>query len=181
MGVSQHPDVTPFSWIVDESESTGWNYMAAYGPSGYSEYLKLDFAREPDAPQVVHLSPSTSEAEQIGIAAARLSASLGGSTRCFFCIWDGWPDLPALDNIKAEIPYRSYYLLRGEVSDLTDGWSIGGIRLPEPAFVWPTDRPWIIAKDVDFDAATAALSRDIPSGLIVGDTRLRASLISPYE
>jgi hypothetical protein len=56
---------------------------------------------------------------------------------------------------KVVIPNRAYWLFRGPLADVGDwdgahGWP-GQFRLSqvEPAFVWPSDRAWCVAKDVD--------------------------------
>ncbi|RKS75394.1 hypothetical protein CLV35_1857 [Motilibacter peucedani] len=64
------------------------------------------------------------------------------------------PAASALDGPLLELPHRSYALFEGEVGDLGDwgevqrrpGWP--GYA-PVPAFVWPADRAWCVARDVD--------------------------------
>lgn len=60
------------------------------------------------------------------------------------------PDWP-----RIIVPNRAYFLFRGLLSDVRN-WSGDEIwagqtplRAPEPAFVWPVDRAWCIASDVD--------------------------------
>ncbi|MCI2240433.1 hypothetical protein MO973_45190 [Paenibacillus sp. TRM 82003] len=57
--------------------------------------------------------------------------------------------LPAL----VRLPNRDYYLFAGSTSDLGD-WGPAlplrsGGHAPDPAFVWPTDHAWCLARDVD--------------------------------
>ena len=65
---------------------------------------------------------------------------------------------------KVVVPNRAYFLFRGAPSDLSD--------LPDPAaFIWPADRAWCIAHDVDphwagIGADTAAIDQ------LVSDARL---------
>ena len=56
---------------------------------------------------------------------------------------------------KVEVPNRAYWLFRGPLADVgtwdsAHGWP-GQRRLndADPAFVWPGDRAWCIANDVD--------------------------------
>ena len=56
---------------------------------------------------------------------------------------------------KVVIPHRAYWLFRGPLADVGTwdtalGWP-GQCRLDktEPAFVWPVDHAWCVAKDVD--------------------------------
>lgn len=53
------------------------------------------------------------------------------------------------------VPHRAYWLFRGPLADVgawdsARGWS-SQFRLDhaEPAFVWPADRAWCVANDVD--------------------------------
>jgi hypothetical protein len=53
------------------------------------------------------------------------------------------------------VPHRAYWLFRGPLADVgrwrtAHGWP-GEPRLDdaEPAFVWPADRAWCVARDVD--------------------------------
>lgn len=185
MTISQHAAAAPFAWIAEEAQSTEWNYVAAYGPSGYAAYVKLDFLTHESGVQGSSngaWSPPISDTEQIAIAAALLSESgISTPTELFFCIWDGWPDLSALKDFKVEIPNRDYHLLKGTLNDLLGGWEIDGVRLPEPAFMWPTDRSWTITKDVDFNSATVALSANLSPDLLFSESRLQASRIFPYS
>lgn len=56
---------------------------------------------------------------------------------------------------KVVVPHRAYWLFRGPLADVgtwdtAQGWP-GQCRLnqAEPAFVWPSDHAWCVAKDVD--------------------------------
>jgi hypothetical protein len=73
--------------------------------------------------------------------------------------WPGWqpspsaaagPTLP-----KVVVPHRAYWLFRGPLADIggwdtAQGWP-GHPRLDRvgPAFVWPADHAWCLARDVD--------------------------------
>src|SRR5699024_4341076 len=95
------------------------------------------------------------------------------------CLWDGWGDLHegatvvmsfgeggtggpgavafapnVLGGPTVHHPHRSYHLFTGPLSDLgewgADEIAPGMPRRPMmPAFVWPGDRAWCIAADVD--------------------------------
>lgn len=56
---------------------------------------------------------------------------------------------------KVTIPARAYYLFRGPLAEFGD-WGAADRRpgqpresMPDPAFVWPADHAWCVAKDVD--------------------------------
>lgn len=61
-----------------------------------------------------------------------------------------WPSMP-----QVVLPHRAYWLFRGPLADV-GAWDTaqewpGRCRLDqaEPAFVWPADRAWCLARDVD--------------------------------
>lgn len=77
-------------------------------------------------------------------------------------------DQSVLDGPKVSIPYRDYHLFRGALTDFGD-WGAADYLpgmprtdMPAPAFVWPADRSWCLANDVDphwagIGAGTAAI------------------------
>jgi hypothetical protein len=64
---------------------------------------------------------------------------------------DPSPRLPP----KVVVPHRAYWLFRGFPADLgawdtAEGWPREhSLDCPEPAFLWPADRAWCVACDVD--------------------------------
>ena len=49
------------------------------------------------------------------------------------------------------LPHRRYALLRGSVADVDEWGAAFGDQehAPPPAFIWPADRSWCFARDVD--------------------------------
>jgi hypothetical protein len=87
---------------------------------------------------------------------------------------------------KVVVPHRAYYLFHGSLSDIS-GWDAargwpGRPRLDgaEPAFVWPADRAWCVAKDVDPDWAGLGTGRDLMARLIA-DPRIDVVPADPTE
>ena len=77
-------------------------------------------------------------------------------------------DQSVLDGPKVAIPHRNYYLFRGPLTDFgvwgAPDYLPGMPRtdMPNPAFIWPADRSWCLANDVDphwagIGASTAAI------------------------
>jgi hypothetical protein len=64
------------------------------------------------------------------------------------------PGGPVRHEPKVVVPNRSYFLFRGNISDLGD-WSVDDTWTDPPrpdtppAFVWPADHAWCISNDVD--------------------------------
>jgi hypothetical protein len=77
-------------------------------------------------------------------------------------------DQSVLNGPKVQIPHRNYFLFRGPLTDFGD-WGAADylpgmprIDMPNPAFIWPADRSWCLANDVDphwagIGASTAAI------------------------
>lgn len=82
-----------------------------------------------------------------------------------------------LNGPKVTIPHRAYYLFRGALADFGD-WGAADMwpgqprqHMPDPAFIWPADRTWCVANDVDphwagIGAETAAIDQ------LVADARI---------
>jgi hypothetical protein len=161
-----------------------------FGPPGFPAYARLRFipdpVREGQDEADVDVDPDwPSERELLGRALQVLVHHTGTADECYFCVWDGWgaewiievtalspppPELPMVeigfDNPpRSKHPDRSYFLVRGEVSDFLDPDAVWA-EIPEPvepAFVWPADHAWCVAFDVDphyagIGAATAAIN-----------------------
>lgn len=109
----------------------GWGWTVEDGDGTWTPEL------EPDTAQAEVLKPSTP-----------LAASTPGFQRL-----PGYPR-PATHAPKVVVPNRSYFLFRGSVTDFGD-WDAAQMRpeqdagMPDPAFIWPADRSWCIANDVD--------------------------------
>jgi hypothetical protein len=78
---------------------------------------------------------------------------------------------------KVVVPNREFWLFRGPLADV-GGWDTAqewpaprGLVQVEPAFVWPADRTWCVAHDVDPHWAGIGGSRALIDRLI-GDPRL---------
>jgi hypothetical protein len=46
------------------------------------------------------------------------------------------------------VPHRAYWLFQGPLADIGT-WDGAGPAQTQPAFVWPVDRAWCVAWDVD--------------------------------
>jgi hypothetical protein len=96
----------------------------------------------------------------------------------------GGPESRGLPTV--DVPNRSYWLFRGPLAevgawDRARGWPASH-RLDgaEPAFVWPGDRAWCVAKDVDPHWAGIGGSAALVAAL-VGDPRLDVVPADPTE
>ena len=119
------------------------------------------------------------EVEQLRTVVQVLRRHTSTPEVAWHCLWDGWGDLhegatvvmsfgeggtgrpgavafapDVLGRPTVHHPHRSYHLFTGPLSDLGD-WGAAPIA-PDapradlvPSFVWPDDRAWCIAYDVD--------------------------------
>jgi hypothetical protein len=95
-------------------------------------------------------------------------------------------DQSVLDGPKVSIPHRNYYLFRGPLTDFGD-WGAADYLpgmprtdMPNPAFIWPADRSWCLANDVDphwvgIGASTAAIDE------LLGTAGLDITRANPTE
>ena len=158
-------DLSPATWIA-ESELP-WNRLVAMGPSGFAAYARLRFIPDPAYPGQSENDVEVSgdllcEHDRLCAVLEVLRAHTETPDEVCYCIWDGWgwtpradesaPDRPGLVHVgegqrvadpPVSIHPRSYHLMRGTLSDF------GAWGLPDPAFVWPADHAWCVAKDVD--------------------------------
>lgn len=85
-----------------------------------------------------------------------LAAATRSSDDCYFAIWAGYSGVvsPLPGGPRMHIPNRDYHLYVGTLSDLK-AWEqpltheTPALLHDPPAFVWPADRAWCLASDVD--------------------------------
>jgi hypothetical protein len=75
---------------------------------------------------------------------------------CWYGIWTGHgydEGSLGIEHAQFHLPFRSYYLLRGDVEAATaiewPGGRGGGSAWMQPDLWWPDDHSWFIATDVD--------------------------------
>jgi hypothetical protein len=134
--------------------------LILFGPAGYDVYARLRFIPDPTRSGQAEADvtvpgdhPSDiSRARRALHLLARFTATPG---QCYFCVWEGYSDIDFPESVRrgplVSLPYRRYALLRGSLTDI-DRWEedvcADGACAP-PAFVWPADRRWCFASDVD--------------------------------
>lgn len=162
MSVTLCSDVSAAAWI--DSADLSWGRLVCLGPDGFERYARLRFIPDPERPDqhegdVPTAGDPAPEIEQLRTAADVLRAHTSTPQSCFFGLWDGWGIFPADGPAKPAwvVPDRDFFLFHGPLDALGDEaqWrpvlrsSGQGWWLPTPAFVWPEDRAWCLAKDVD--------------------------------
>jgi hypothetical protein len=149
MRLDWHPDPAAAGWLV--RSGTPPMQLITFGPAGYEAYARLRFIPDPVRAGQDEADVDLPDDHPSDIAQARralhLLASFTATPReCFFCVWEGYSTLPpeVAGGPLVELPYRRYALLRGPLDGI-DAWA----EITPPAFVWPADRAWCFASDVD--------------------------------
>lgn len=174
-------DLSPADWIT-RSEAT-WTSLALFGPDVFDAYARLRFEPDPSSErQSLHnelpfADPAHADGECAIVARACEALAVATSTpdECYFAIWAGYADVvppvpgrPGMSEFS--ISHRTYYLYRGVVSD---AWGWVAPRSPRfrdpPAFVWPADRAWCLAADVDPHWAGVGARSDVIRRLTARD------------
>ena len=142
-------------WIT--RSATPFPQLVTFGPAGFEAYARLRFIPDPDRPgqaeaDAVVPDDHPSDLAQASRALHRLAAFTSTPEDCYFCVWDGYSDIPLPPGLPLiDLPHRSYALLRGPL-DAVDAWADelgGGLPVAPPAYAWPADRRWCLTSDVD--------------------------------
>ena len=158
MRLSYCPDTTAADWLV--RSDTPAMQLITFGPATFEAFARLRFIPDPSRPgqeesDVEVPDDHPSDIAQARRALRRLARFTSTPQECYFCIWEGYSDIPLPPDVRrgplVEIPHRRYALLRGALHDI-DAWEAdlgGGQHIAPPAFVWPADHRWCFASDVD--------------------------------
>lgn len=173
-------DLAPAAWLSEGGQP--WRRLVLFGPAGFAAYARLQLPPYPASPEgseedVTHPSGAVSDNDLLQSALDVLARHTTSPEQCYFFLWDGYGAV--LDAPKVEVPNRAYYLLQGALRDYRDSgsdqlWPTG------PAFVWPADRAWCVARDVDSDWAGIGADRAAIDKL-VADPRLDVVLLAGLE
>jgi hypothetical protein len=192
------PDLSPADWIV--ASDIPWARLVTIGPAGFAAYARVRFIPDPiredqrESEADLHASPD--EVDQWRALFGLLATVTADPDNCYFGLWDGW-GFPASAGRwptfgvprDDRLPARSYFLFHGSLSE-AEIWGGGapahaGIWGPPefsqggaPAFVWPSDRTWCVAADIDphwagIGAAVPLIER------LIDDARLDAVKADP--
>lgn len=165
-------DLSAAHWLFATPQP--WWRLATFGPAGFPAYARLRYLPDPERPgqaegdvegdPALHGHPLQVLSRLIRVLAHHTSTP----DDTYHCLWEGIGDLrgdgvprvqPAfppevLDGPMVRTEHRSWYLFRGGLSDLGDWGAADGLpgrRRDDlwPALVWPADRAWCVAADVD--------------------------------
>jgi hypothetical protein len=188
-------DLSPASWIV--TSRSPWQRL---GPIDFPAYARVRFIPDPihegQPEHEADLDASPGETDQWRALLQLLAADTAHPDDCYFALWEGWgfPESarrwPTFAVPRdAQIPARSYFLFHGSLSE-AEIWGppaeAGIWGRPEfaqggtPAFVWPADRTWGVAADID--PHWAGIGAPLPAiTQLIADRRLDAVEADPAE
>lgn len=151
-------DTAAADWLA--SSRTPAEQLITFGPSGFEAYARLRYIPDPTSPGQLETDADVPAERQLWTPQVRralhvLAAFTTTPDQCFFCLWEGGA-ATALSAAERQgplvtVPHRRYVLFTGRLADYIEGRDrpLDGDAAPVPAFVWPADRRWCFASDVD--------------------------------
>lgn len=198
MSLAVCSDLSPASWIV--TSDVPWDRLVTFGPAGFAAYARVRFIPDPtrhgQQEHEADLNASPGETDQWRALLHLLAAETSCPEDCYFALWEGWGFPESAHRWPtfgvphdAQFPARSFFLFRGPLSE-AEIWGTpaeAGIwGRPEfsgggtPAFVWPSDRTWCVAADID--PHWAGIGATVPSiERLIADRRLDAVGADPDD
>lgn len=156
------PEASHADWVIQEPGN--WQELVTCGPRGYEADVRVLPLAEDDI----------SERGSYSRLIAYLRAATTTPDDCFHALWEGANGVAAgaepgfsdsvLNGSKVELvdeeghSVREYRLFRGSVDDVGNWGSLDPAtgrstdhELPPAHLLWPADRAWFVASDVDAD------------------------------
>jgi len=163
-------------WLL-RSDVDWWD-LVRYGPPGFDVYVRIALAQDVGADAGNRSGEALVDAVRAALAA--LGSYTATPSKAYAAIWEGWTSMaPPPQAPRVEIPNRAMLLFTGPVEALRDApavaWygSAAGIY-QDPHLVWPEDRAWCLACEVDEEIeftvgcsgeASQALARALPGAV----------------
>lgn len=177
-GIRPATDAGAARWLL--GPGVDWWDLVRYGPPVFDAYARVAFERGPDDGADDGASDGASGGEPPAFDAVRAAlAALSAHTAAtggYAAVWEGWGGVPAPRAPRVEIPHRPMLLFTGPLEALRDAPALGWYGSAEsvqqePHLVWPDDRAWCLACEVDEEVeftvgcsadVLAALQRELP-------------------
>ena len=169
-------DADAAQWLL-RSDVDWWD-LVRYGPPGFDVYVRIALAQDVGADADNRSGEALVDAVRAALAA--LGSYTATPSKAYAAIWEGWTSMaPPPQAPRVEIPNRAMLLFTGPVEALRDApavaWygSAAGIY-QDPHLVWPEDRAWCLACEVDEEieftvgcsgGASQALARALPGAV----------------
>ena len=163
-------------WLL--RSDVDWRDLVRYGPPGFDVYVRIALVQDVGADAGNQSGEAPVDAVRAALAA--LGSCTATPSKAYAAIWEGWTSMaPPPQAPRVEIPNRAMLLFTGPVEALRDApavaWygSAAGIY-QDPHLVWPEDRAWCLACEVDEEIeftvgcsgeASQALARALPGAV----------------
>ena len=158
----------PAQWLL--GAEVDWSDLVRYGPPGFDVYVRVAFLYQAEGVDPAGEDPA------LRTALTTLAEYTATPERAYAAIWEGWTGRdPAPEAPRVDIPNRRMLLFTGRVEVMRDAptlaWYGSAQGYQEPHLVWPEDRAWCLACEVDeeiefsvgcSDDAAQALGRALP-------------------
>jgi hypothetical protein len=115
-----------------------------------------------------------------------LAAHTSTPERCYIGLWEGygWLD-PADPQWEVELPLdqRTYLVRQGPIDEASRvgwHWPGGGFSQEPPTLIWPADRAWFVASDVDLDSTYVGGTAGLVAALL-GHPGLEGWAVEPGD
>jgi hypothetical protein len=153
----------------------GWADLVTFGPPGFEVYVRIALAAGSEV-----VASDEAPVDPVRLALRTLAAHTSTPSKGYAAIWEGWGSVaPAPRAPRVEIPNRAMLLFTGRVEVLRDAPALAWYGsaeacAQEPHLVWPEDRAWCLACEVDEEVefsvgcssdASQALARALPDAV----------------
>lgn len=153
-----------WSWIADLPDP--WDQLVTAGPSRFDAHVSVKNLKQDDITQTRLLEKLT----------PLLRSATATPSTCFHALWIGFLTERQRDRIGMQdhlqpqfrLPNRDYLVFEGPLEsagnwDLSPETAEAGVAelMPGPQLMWPLDRSWFYASDVDSEMAGIAGSKSL--------------------
>lgn len=146
-------DLSPADWLT--TSTLPWHQLVTFGPEGFEQYARVRFIPDPSydgqsEADVDRPDDAPSDLDLVRHAVRVLAPFTTTPDRCHLGQWDGYSSLPdeARNGPFLHLTHRDLALFTGSLDSL-EAWDRVDHGPMPPALVWPGDRAWFLAADVD--------------------------------
>ena len=163
-------------WLL--AADVDWSDLVRFGPPCFDAYARVAFTQPSDDVDPVGELPS------LRTALMTLTSFTATPDSGYAAIWEGWSGGWSPRAPRVAIPHREMLLFTGPLTALRDAPALAWLGtteeygFQEPHLVWPSDRAWCLACDVDEEIeftvgcsaeAAEVLARDLPGAVRLVD------------
>lgn len=180
-------DLSAAAWLSTSDASP--ERLISFGPAVFPAYARLRYVPDPIRPGMAEadaqrLIDQATDVEVARVALEALARYSSSTDHCYVCVWDGYGlfrDHEIARHPLVTLPHRRYVLFTAVLDDLASWNDLFTSECDwPPAFVWPEDRRWFFASDVDPHWAGIGADTSVIDQLIA-DTGLDVVPADPSE